>query len=121
MPDSSLLLPAGARGPAFLVGPNFRTILRYNNATSYALAVNLLAQRLANGAAVQQPWPRDLPALTRSQILALQTALNQRGFNCGTPDGMVGPATQNGIRQYQASVGLPADGYATVELWQALQ
>ncbi|MGA8786849.1 MAG: lytic murein transglycosylase, partial [Polaromonas sp.] len=32
--DSSILLPAGARGPAFLVGPNFRTILRYNNSTS---------------------------------------------------------------------------------------
>ena len=27
--DSSILLAAGARGPAFLVGPNFRTILRY--------------------------------------------------------------------------------------------
>ncbi|MBK9345497.1 MAG: lytic murein transglycosylase [Burkholderiales bacterium] len=121
LPDSSILLPAGARGPAFLVGPNFRTILRYNNATSYALAVNLLAQRLGNAAAVQQPWPRDLPALTRSQILALQTALNQRGFNCGTPDGMVGPATQNGIRQYQLSVGLPADGYASTDLLQGLQ
>ncbi len=121
LPEASLLLPAGARGPAFLVGPNFRTILRYNNATSYALAVNLLGQRLANGAAVQQAWPRDLQALTRSQILALQTALNQRGFNCGTPDGLAGPATQNGVRRFQASVGLPPDGYATLELLQRLQ
>lgn len=121
LPDSSILLLAGARGPAFLVGANFRTILRYNNATSYALAVNLLAQRLANGATVQTPWPRDLQALSRSQILALQTALNQRGFNCGTPDGMAGPATQNGVRQYQASLGLPTDGYATLELLQRMQ
>ncbi len=119
--DSALLLPAGARGPAFLVGPNFRTILRYNNATSYALGVCLLAQRLAGGPGVQTPWPRDLQALTRSQILALQTALNGHGFNTGTPDGVMGPATRNGVRQYQGSQGLAADGYPTLELLQRLQ
>lgn len=119
--ESSILLPAGARGPAFLVGPNFRTILRYNNATSYALAIHLLAQRLAGGATVQAPWPREVQPLSRSQLLALQTALNARGFECGTPDGMVGPATQRGIRQYQRSLGLPADGYPTLDLLQRLQ
>jgi len=119
--DSAILLPAGARGPAFLVGANFRTILRYNNATSYALAVHLLAQRLAGGTSVQAPWPRDMPLLSRSQLLALQTALNARGFECGTPDGMVGPATQRGIRQYQRSLGLAADGYPTLDLLERLQ
>jgi len=119
--EASILLPAGARGPAFLVGNNFRTILRYNNATSYALAVNLLAQRLAGGAAVQAAWPREVQALTRSQVLALQTALNARGFDSGTPDGLVGPATQRSIRRYQASLGLPADGFPTRGLLQQLQ
>lgn len=119
--DGAILLPAGARGPAFLVGPNFRTLLRYNNSTSYALAVGLLAQRLADGPGVQAPWPRDLPALTRSQLLALQTALNERGFASGTPDGLMGPATREGIRRYQRSVGLPADGYPTVDLLLRLQ
>ena len=119
--DSAILLPASARGPAFLVGANFRTILRYNNSTSYALAVSLLAQRLGGGPAVQAPWPRDLKALTRSQLLALQTALNARGFDSGTPDGMVGPATQRGIRHYQRSLGLPADGYPTLELLERLR
>ena len=114
--DSSILLAAGARGPAFLVGPNFRTILRYNNSTSYALAVGLLAQQLAGGPAVQAPWPRDLQALTRSQLLALQTALNAQGFDSGTPDGMMGPATQRGIRQFQRSRGLPEDGYPNLDL-----
>jgi len=119
--DTAILLPAGACGPAFLVGPNFRTVLRYNNATSYALAVNLLAQRLAGGLAVQAPWPRDLQLLARSQILALQAALNARGFDTGTPDGLMGPATQRGIRQFQRSLGLPADGYPTLDLLQRLQ
>ena len=121
MEGSSILFPASARGPAFLVGPNFRTILRYNNSASYALAVGLLAQQLAGGPAVQTPWPRDLQALTRSQLMALQTALNTRGFDSGTPDGALGPATRRGVRQYQRSLGLPADGYPTLDLLRRLQ
>ena len=81
----------------------------------------LLAQQLAGGPATQAPWPRDLQALTRSQLLALQTALNAHGFDSGTPDGMMGPATQRGLRQYQRSLGLPADGYPTLDLLQRLQ
>jgi len=121
MPDAAILLPAGARGPAFMVGPNFRAILKYNNSTSYALAVGLLAQRLSGGSGVQASWPRDLVALTRSQLLELQTALNQRGFASGTPDGVMGSATREGLRRYQRSIGLPADGYPTAELLQRLQ
>lgn len=119
--DAYLLLPAGARGPAFVVGPNFRTILRYNNATSYALAVSLLAQLLDNGPGVQAAWPRDLQMLTRSQLQTLQTALNARGFATGTPDGIMGPATREGIRRYQRSINLPADGYPTLDLLLGLQ
>ncbi|ABD68081.1 Lytic murein transglycosylase [Rhodoferax ferrireducens T118] len=119
--DGSILLPAGARGPAFLVGSNFRTILRYNNSTSYALGVHLLAQRLAGGPAIQAAWPRDLHALTSDQMLALQTALNARGFDSGTPNGKMGPATQRGIRRYQRSLDLPTDGYPTLDLLQRLQ
>lgn len=102
-------------------GSNFRAILRYNNSTSYALAVGLLAQRLAGGPDVQSPWPRDLAALSRSQMVELQTALNARGFASGTPDGVMGPATRDGVRRYQRSVGLPADGYPSAELLQRLQ
>lgn len=121
LPEAELLLPAGARGPAFLVGPNFRALLRYNNSTSYALGVGLLAQRLAGGPGVQAAWPRDLVPLSRSQVTALQTALNTRGFDTGTPDGVAGPATRRGLRDWQRSVGLSADGYPTTELLQRLQ
>lgn len=119
--ESTLLLPAGARGPVFLVGPNFRAILRYNNSVSYALGVGLLAQRLEGGPGVLAPWPRDLQALTRSQVLALQDGLNARGFDSGAPDGLMGPATREGLKRYQRSLGLPADGYPTLELLQRLQ
>jgi membrane-bound lytic murein transglycosylase B len=119
--QASVFQPAGARGPAFLVGPNFRAILRYNNSTSYALAVGLLAQRLAGGNGVQAAWPRDLQPLTRSQTVALQTALNDRGFDSGAADGLFGPATRAALRRWQRSVGLQADGYPTLELLQRLQ
>lgn len=119
--DAAVFLPAGARGPAFLVGPNFRTLLRYNNSTSYALAVGLLAQRLGGGPGVQAAWPRDLQPLTRSQVLALQTALNERGFDSGAADGLLGPATRAALRRYQRDAGLAADGFPTVELLQRLQ
>ena len=118
--EATILLPAGARGPAFLIGPNFRAILRYNNSTNYALAVGLLAQRLDAGSGVQAAWPRDLQPLTRSQLQTLQETLNQRGFDSGTADGMMGPATRSALRRYQHSVGLPADGYPTTELLQRL-
>ena len=119
--DGAILLPAGARGPAFLVGPNFRALLGYNNSTSYALAVGLLALQIEGGPGVQSPWPRDLAALSRSQVEALQTALSARGFDSGTADGVVGPATRDALRRYQRSVGVPADGYPTLELLQGLQ
>ena len=119
--DATILQPAGARGPAFLVGANFRAILRYNHSTSYALAVGLLAQGLAGGPGVQAPWPRDLQALTRSQLRALQTALNERGFDSGAPDGLMGPATRDALRRFQRSVDLAADGYPTLDLLGRLQ
>ena len=118
---ASVIAPAGARGPAFLVGTNFRAILRYNNSTNYALGVSLLSQQLAGKGGVQAEWPRDLAALTREQTKAMQTALNQRNFATGTPDGVMGPATRAGLRQYQQDQGLVADGYPTVELLQRLQ
>jgi len=121
MAEASILLPAGARGPAFMVGRNFRAVLRYNNATSYALTVGLLGQAIGGGPGVLTPWPRDLRALSTAEILALQSALNQRGFDSGKPDGQMGPATRAALRQFQRSVGLPADGFPTAELLVRLQ
>ncbi len=65
--SAALLLPAGYRGPAFLVLDNFRAILKYNNSSSYALAVGLLSEqlrwrwrdswRVAEGSAATEPIP----------------------------------------------------------------
>ena len=118
--EGAILLPAGARGPAFLVGANFRALLRYNNSVNYALAVGLLSQQLAGGPGVQAAWPRELPALSRTQVQQLQEALTKRGFDSGPADGVMGPATRDALRRFQRSAGLPPDGYPTPELLERL-
>lgn len=118
--SASIIAPAGARGPAFLVGTNFRTILRYNNSVNYALGVALLASQIGSGSPVVAAWPRDLAPLSRPQLQALQEALNRRGFAAGTADGVMGPVTRAGLRGYQRSIGVAADGYPTTELLERL-
>ncbi len=118
MADAAILLPAGVRGPAFLVGRNHRALLRYNNSTSYALAVSLLSQRIAGGSGVQAGWPRDQRPLSRSEVQALQAGLNRLGFDSGAADGQFGPATRQALRAFQRSQGLPADGHPTPALLQ---
>jgi len=43
--EATLILPDGQTGQAFLTYPNYRTILRYNCANSYALTIGLLADK----------------------------------------------------------------------------
>lgn len=43
--EATLIIPDGVKGKAFLTYPNYRTILRYNCANSYALTVGLLADK----------------------------------------------------------------------------
>jgi membrane-bound lytic murein transglycosylase B len=114
--NAAILLPAGARGPAFLVLPNFNVILKYNNAVSYALAVGLLADRMAGAPPVRHAWPRDERPLSRTERIQFQTDLAKLGFDPGTPDGVLGRRTRAALRQYQRAHGLAADGFPTAAL-----
>jgi membrane-bound lytic murein transglycosylase B len=114
--SAGIYLPAGARGPAFLVLPNFSAILKYNNAASYALAVGLLADRMAGGPPVKHSWPRDERPLSRDERLQFQSDLAKLGFDPGTPDGVLGRKTRAALRQFQKSKGTAADGFATASL-----
>jgi membrane-bound lytic murein transglycosylase B len=120
LPDSTqsagIYLPAGAHGPAFLVLSNFGVILKYNDAGSYALAVGLLADRMAGGAPVKHSWPRDERPLSRTERIAFQTDLTKLGFDTGAPDGVLGRKSRAALRQYQKSKGLTADGFPTASL-----
>ncbi|MCK2184822.1 lytic murein transglycosylase [Halomonas getboli] len=119
--EAALIAPAGARGPAFLVGHNFRVIRRYNNATSYALAVATLGDAIAGRPGIQGDWPRDEPALKRTQVLELQRRLNARGHEVGEADGILGPNTRRGLRAFQREIGVTPDGFATLGLLERLR
>ncbi|WP_085919798.1 lytic murein transglycosylase [Halomonas sp. CSM-2] len=119
--SADVIVPAGADGPAFLVGPNFRAILRYNNATSYALAVATLSDAIAGRDGIQQGWPREEAPLTRDDVQALQRYLNQAGYDVGGADGIMGPNTRQGLRAFQRAEGLTPDGFATQSLLERLR
>src|SRR5690606_13483963 len=111
--QARIFMPSGANGPAFLLLHNFEVIKRYNNSDNYALAVGHLADRILGTGPFVQPWPAGEVALTRSQRQELQNLLNRRGFNAGTPDGVIGPLTRTALMQYQMSAGLVPDGHAS--------
>jgi membrane-bound lytic murein transglycosylase B len=114
--DASILIPAGARGPAFIVFDNFKTVLQYNNAQSYALAVCILADRIDGGAPVMASWPRQETPLTRDERIALQSDLKKLGYDPGDIDGVLGRKVRSSLRAYQKARGVPADGFATEDL-----
>ena len=108
-----LLAPAGADGPGFLMLGNFRSIMRYNPSEAYALAIGHFADRLRGGMPFVQAWPRQERVLSRDERLELQQLLAQRGFYRGEPDGNLGGETKKALRSFQASIGAPADGFAS--------
>ena len=116
-----LVLPTGARGPAFLLAPNFRVILRYNTALSYGLSVAHLSDRLRGEPPFVRSWPRGDRILTKPEREELQTLLTQRGFDPGPVDGKVGPKTRAAIRAYQASIRILPDGYAEAGLLERIR
>jgi lytic murein transglycosylase len=116
-----LLAPAGAEGPGFLMLQNFRVIMKYNPAESYALAIGHFADRLRGGPPFVQSWPRQERELSRTERLELQQLLAQRGFYRGTPDGQFGGETREALRRFQASIGAPADGFASSEMLDRLR
>jgi lytic murein transglycosylase len=118
--SAKLLLPMGWQGPGFLAFPNHYAIRAYNNSTSYALAVGLLADRIAGGGPLVQPWPVDQPTTLNDRIDA-QRALAQLGFDPGGVDGAIGSGTRKAVKGWQASQGLPADGYLSAALMQRLK
>jgi lytic murein transglycosylase len=118
---AGLLLPAGVKGPAFLVFRNFDAIYSYNAAESYALAIAHLSDRLRGAAAFSTPWPTDDRGLSRAERRDVQQLLIDRGFDIGAVDGMIGAQTRAAIREFQTSIGMSADGRAGARVLEALR
>jgi membrane-bound lytic murein transglycosylase B len=118
---AGLYAPAGTAGPAFLVLNNFRSILRYNQATSYALGVGHLSDRLKGYGPFVHPWPTDENHLSLDQRIELQKLLVAKGLLVGDTDGIIGPATLEAVKTFQRGKGMPVDGFPSRTILELLR
>ena len=121
--SAGLFLPAGKKGPAFLVGRNFDAFYAYNASENYALAIAHLSQRIEKrntNVNFFTTWPTDDPGLSRKESREVQESLNLLGYNVGEVDGIIGDGTRRVIQKYQADIGVKADGKAGKKIYQRL-
>jgi len=116
--QSSVLLPQGRNGPAFLVYPNFKVFFEWNQSFIYVTTAAYFATRL-EGAPVYQPG-NPSAALGEAQMKALQQKLTDRGHDVGGIDGILGAMTRRAVQLEQSRLGLPADAWPTRELLNKL-
>jgi len=61
------------------------------------------------------------PNLRGDDVSALQSALNHIGFDCGRPDGILGPSTARALGDFQHNCGLTPDGICGPETIRMIQ
>lgn len=116
---ASLVLPMGRKGPAFLAYDNFRVYTEWNESLIYSLTAAYFATRLSGAPALSRGNAPE--ALNLAQGKQLQQALVRYGYDVGKLDGIIGAKTRIAVKDMQRKLGLPADGYPTVELLQRLK
>jgi hypothetical protein len=114
--EVTLLLPSGARGPAFLLTENFVAIKTYNDSDPYALAVAHLADRLRGGKPFVGKWPNEDPQLSRKERVGLQHKLKELGYTVKDFAGRLDFDMRDAIRAEQKKLGMLPDGHPTKEL-----
>ena len=118
---ASIILPAGYRGPAFILYPNFKAVMNWNRSTLYALSVGILARQIAGGPGVMQAPPSDDEPLSRDTVIDIQNRLARLGLYKDDTDGLLGPKTRSALRLFQQQTSLPADGHPSAETVRRLQ
>lgn len=118
---AGLIMPAGPRGPAFLVTENFEALFTYNEAEAYALAIALLSDRLRGKPGLVASWPTNDPGLSRAERREMQALLIRDGYDVGNPNGAMGNMTHAAILAFQARKGLSPDGRAAKSVLDALR
>lgn len=119
--EGYLLMPAGRNGPAFIVTPNFYVLKKYNESDLYALFVGHAGDRILYGDRnFAGSWGR-VDKLYRSDIAAMQRALEGQGYDVGGADGLPGFRTRRSIGEWQAKSGHPATCFPDAALVRALR
>ena len=113
----TLWLPQGHRGPAFLIYPNFRTTLKWNNSSKYALAIGVLSDLIRNEASYFSKFNLNEESFLSFEMAKdIQRSLNNLGHDAGKVDGIPGPKTFKAVQSFQEENGLIPDGYLTKEI-----
>jgi N-acetylmuramoyl-L-alanine amidase len=60
------------------------------------------------------------PAFRGDDVRTLQRMLNALGFDAGKEDGILGPRTDRGVREFQRNVGSPTDGIVGLDTVHAI-
>ncbi|MFC3075591.1 lytic murein transglycosylase [Shinella pollutisoli] len=115
---ASLVLPQGRKGPAFITYPNFNIYLEWNQSFIYTTSAAYFATRLAGAPPYERGNPEE--GLSDEAMKQLQTRLQAMGHDVGKIDGILGSGTRAAIQKEQLRLGLPADGWATQALLNAL-
>ena len=103
--EGFLLMPAGRHGPAFVVTQNFYVLKDYNMSDLYALFVGHVGDRIAYGMGdFSGRWGR-VGGLMRSDVAAMQAALERMGHDTGGADGLAGFRTRRAIGAWQKATG----------------
>ena len=115
---ASILLPQGRNGPAFLIYPNYRVLFEWNKSFIYVTTAAYFAARIEGA----EPYiaGNPTPALSAGQMTALQEKLSALGHDVGKIDGILGAGTRAAVQKEQIRAGLPADGWPTTALLDAL-
>ncbi len=119
--EGYLLMPAGRSGPAFIVTPNFYVLKEYNESDLYALFIGHGADRIAYGDKVFSGRWGKVGGLYRSDIAALQKALEKKGYDVGGADGLPGFRTRRSIGDWQEKAGRAATCFPDAELVGAVR
>ena len=53
------------------------------------------------------------PILSLEEMVRLQTKLEQKGYDVGGVDGILGAKTRESVKQEQLRMNIPADGWPT--------
>ena len=119
--EGFLLMPAGRNGPAFIVTPNFYVLKEYNESDLYALFIGHGADRIAGGdRTFTGKWGK-VGGLYRSDIATLQRALEEKGYDVGSADGLPGFRTRRSIGDWQAKNGRAPTCFPDAELAATVQ
>ena len=119
--NAAVLVPAGHRGPVFLVYDNFEVIMRWNRSEYYAISVGRLADRIAGAVTLTRAVVPDSEQITLAEVKRLQQELVLLGYDAGKADGMFGPVTRRALSQFQQTKGMIADGYLDRQALQAVR